>query len=224
MTDWSLTRQFSVSVCTLYVYGRISRSSTGRFSCAFVSGTLAPVAGPRVWCRCGHSGSATSAMKSRASSKNHYPAISSSYWQPAPVPSPYLMPGTAAGAAYAICCCALAPRARIPEVVVFLRLFCHESVLFLPHLIATPSRSVLLITIDSLSRTGKVRNPTPQLAPRWLFYARIAPAVVQHDTPILRNVWNCSLHLLFFKGCNWQFTVPGGRAEIRKNGKCSLLM
>ncbi|XP_068897826.1 CUGBP Elav-like family member 1 isoform X7 [Tenebrio molitor] len=31
-------------------------------------------------------------MKSRASSKNHYPAISSSYWQPAPVPSPYLMP------------------------------------------------------------------------------------------------------------------------------------
>lgn len=34
-------------------------------------------------------------MKSRTASRNSssYPAISSSYWQPAPVPSPYLVPG-----------------------------------------------------------------------------------------------------------------------------------
>lgn len=33
------------------------------------------------------------AMKSRTT-KNTYPSISASYWQPAPTPSPYLIPGT----------------------------------------------------------------------------------------------------------------------------------
>ncbi|KAK9727398.1 hypothetical protein QE152_g19171 [Popillia japonica] len=32
------------------------------------------------------------AMKSRTT-KNTYPSISASYWQPAPTPSPYLIPG-----------------------------------------------------------------------------------------------------------------------------------
>lgn len=40
------------------------------------------------------------AMKSRTAAKGAppnggpYPSISSNYWQPAPVPSPYLVPGT----------------------------------------------------------------------------------------------------------------------------------
>lgn len=95
----STTIQFSVCVRLLWNIPRsfklnekASSNNNNNNSNVLVSGLWAPGG----WCDgAGHYGSAgaTSAMKSRATSRNLYPAISSSYWQPAPASSPYLVPG-----------------------------------------------------------------------------------------------------------------------------------